>query len=194
MENNGIFTFLYPLLESLSKGSLIRKVMVFLFRLIGVLTLIGGVYLFINAIGHAPDFWFVVLLILVLIASLISIQIWFYRAGAISKLDDSDFTVIPIFSHVFRAFGETYALYTLIISIGGMLILWFSNYVYNLFDFVRFIPFIGFDATFIGGIIFFLVSIVAAFFVLLLTYFLAENILVLVEIAKNTRSLRKAGE
>ena len=140
MESNSILTFLYPLLESLSKGSLIRKVMIFLFRLIGVLIFIGGIYFFINAIGHAPDFWFVILFILVLIASLISIQIWFYRANAISQLDDSDFTVISIFSHVFRAFGEIYALYTLVISIGGVLILWFSNYVYNLMEFTRYIP------------------------------------------------------
>ena len=194
MESNSILTFLYPLLESLSKGSLIRKVMIFLFRLIGVLIFIGGIYFFINAIGHAPDFWFVILFILVLIASLISIQIWFYRANAISQLDDSDFTVISIFSHVFRAFGEIYALYTLVISIGGVLILWFSNYVYNLMEFTRYIPLVGLDSTFVGGILFFIASIVAAFFVLLLSYFLAENILVLVEIAKNTRPLRKSSE
>ncbi len=191
MNANNMFTFFYPVIESLSKGSLIKKVMSFLFRLIGVLSFVGGVFLFFKTISYAPDFWFVVLLLSFLVSSFISLQIWFYRAKAIMNLEDSDFMVIPIFSNFFRAIGENYAVFLIAIGVGGTLNLWFSSYAYNLSEFARFIPFVSLTDSFIGGLMFLLLTIVIAFFVLLLTYFLAENILVLVEIARNTRGLKK---
>ena len=191
MDTNNIFTFIYPVIDSLSKGSLIKKVMAFLFGLIGVLSFVVGVYFFFKTISYAPDFWFVVLLFLFLLSSFISLQIWFYRAKAIMNLEDSDFIVIPIFSNLFRAIGENYAVFLITIGVGGTLMLWFSRYAYNLSEFARYIPFVSFNDSFIGGLLFLLLTTVIAFIVLLLTYFLAENILVLVEIAKNTRGLKK---
>lgn len=118
-------------------------------------------------------------------------QIWFYRAKAIINLEDSDFTVIPIFSNLLRAIGENYALFIITVGFGGTLMLWFSNYGYYLRKFSTYIPFVRLDDSFIGGLIFLALTMIIAFFILLLTYFLAENILVLVQIAKNTRGLKK---
>jgi len=191
MDTKNIFNFFYPIIDSLNKGSLIRKVMAFLFRLIGVVSFIGGIYFFFKTISYAPDFWFVLLLFLFAAASFISLQIWFYRAKAILNLEDSEFTVIPIFSNLFRAIGENYALFLITVGIGGTLMLWFSNYGNYLWEFSRYIPFIELDDSFIGGLIFLALTIIIAFLVLLLTYFLAENILVLVQIAKNTGKIKK---
>lgn len=187
MDTKNIFTFFYPIIDSLNKGSLIRNVMAFLFRLIGIVGFIGGIYFFFKTISYAPDFWFVLLLFLFAAASFISLQIWFYRAKAIINLEDSEFTVIPIFSNLFRAIGENYALFLITVGIGGTLMLWFSNYGNYLWKFSRYIPFIRLDDSFVGGLIFLALTIIIAFLILLLTYFLAENILVLVQIAKNTR-------
>lgn len=191
METKNIITFFYPVIESLSKGSLIKKVMSFLFSLIGVISFVGGVYFFFKTISYVPDFWSVVLLLLFLVSSFISLQIWFYRARKIKNLEDSEFTVIPIFSNLFRAFGENYAVFLITIGIGGTLMLWFSKYGGYLWEFAKYIPFVSLEDSFIGGLLFLLITIVIAFFMLLLTYFLAENILVLVEIAKNTNGLKK---
>ncbi len=192
MNSNNIFTFFYPVIESLSKGSLIKKVMSFLFGFIGVLIFVGGIYFFFKTISYVPDFWSGALLFFMLFASILSLQIWFYRAKTILDLEDSEFTVIPIFSNLFRAVGENYAVFLIAIGIGGTLNLWFSNYASNLGELTRFIPFIGLtESSFIGGLLFLLITTVIASFILLLSYFLAENAIVLVEIAQNTRELKK---
>ncbi len=191
MDTKNIFTFFYPIIDSLNKGSLIRNVMAFLFRLIGVVSFVGGVYFFFRTISYAPDFWFVLLLFLFASASFISLQIWFYRAKAILNLEDSEFTVIPIFSNFFRAIGENYALFSITVGVGGTLMLWFSNYGNALREFSRYIPFVILDVSFTGGLIFLAITIIIAFLILLIAYFLAENTLVLAQIAKNTRGLQK---
>ena len=192
MDPKNILTFFYPVLDSLSKGSLIKKIMYFLFNLIGALSFIYGLYFFFKTISYVPDFWTVVLLLLFVFSSFLSLQIWFYRAKAISELEDSQFTVIPIFSHLFRAIGEIYAVFLITIGIGGTLMLWFSKYGNTLWEFARFIPFVNFlEDSFFGGLLFLLLTLIIAFFILLFTYFFAENVLVLVEIAKNTSGLKK---
>ncbi|HKI79588.1 MAG TPA: hypothetical protein VKA26_13685 [Ignavibacteriaceae bacterium] len=191
MDSKNILNIFYPFIDSLNQGSFIRKLMTNLFRLIGILSLVGGLYFFFKTISNAPDFWFVLLLILFLAFTFVAFQIWFYRADAISKLKDSDFNVIPIFANVFRGIGETYAAFLITIGIGGTINLWFSSYSYSLMSFLSFVPFISADSSFLGGILFLLMTIVMGLSILLFTYFLAENVLVLVEIARNTRSLRK---
>ena len=191
MNSNNIFTFIYPIIDSLNKGILIKKVMSFLFRLIGIVGFISGTYFFFKTISYAPDFWFVLLLIIFTLSSFISLQIWFYRAKAILDLVDSEFTVIPIFSNLFRAVGENYALFLISIGLGGTFMLWFSNYGYYLREFSEYIPFVSLNDSFIGGLLFLSLTIILAFLVLLITYFLAENILVFVQIAKNTSEFKK---
>lgn len=191
MDARKIFTFIYPLIDSLSKGTLIRKVMFLLFGIIGVLSFFGGVYFFFKTVSYVPDFWTFILLLLFVLASFLSLQIWFYRAEAVSNLEDSEFTVIPIFSNFFRALGENYALFLITVGIGGTLMLWFSNYGGYLWEFSRYIPFVSLEDSFFGGLFFLVLTILLAFLFLLITYFIAENILALAQIAKNTSCLKK---
>lgn len=195
MENRNSFFFMNSILDSLNKGSLIRGIMAGLFRIIGTLIFVGIVYLFFSTISNAPDFWFVLLLLFVLAASFLIAQTWFYHAKAIVGFEDTDYSVIPIVSNLLRALGETYAIFATAVGGGATLMYWFSNYSGMMYDFTRYLyllplggllPF-GSESRFIGGLVFLLILLITAYVILLITYFLAENILVLVDIAKNTK-------
>jgi hypothetical protein len=190
MENTKLFSLVNVVLDSLSKGSLLRTIMAILFRLVGVANFLFMIYFFFKTISYAPDFWIVLLLLLAIVAAFFVLQIWFYRAKKVLELEDSDFTVMPIFSQFFRAFGEMYALGLITIGFGGTLILWFSDYYYGLGQFLQFFPNLPAENTFIGGLIFFVFAVLIGFLVLLITYFFAEYILVFPEIAKNTKWLK----
>lgn len=197
MENQNSFFFMNSILDSLNKGSLIRGIMAALFRLIGILVFIGVVYLFFSTISNAPDFWFVLLLLFVLAASFLIAQAWFYHAKVIVGFEDTDYSVIPIVSNLFRAIGETYAIFATAVGVGATLMYWFSNYGGMMYDFTRYLyllplsgllPF-GSESRFIAGVVFLITLLITAYVILLITYFLAENILVLVDIAKNTKMM-----
>lgn len=183
--------FMNPILDSLNKGGIIRDIMAFLFRLIGVLIIGGIVYFFFKTISNVPDLWSFLLLLLVLGASFIAGQSWFYHAKEILGYADSNYSAIPIVAHLFRALGETYAIFASAIAVGGILMFWFSNYVYFLYLIPLFhlLPSIG-QSNFVGGLEFFFVVFIVAYLVLLITYFLAENVSVLVDIARNTKLMR----
>ncbi len=194
MENQNSFFFMNSILDSLNKGSLIRGIMAALFRLIGILVFVGVVYLFFDDIAHWPDFFFGLLMLLVLAASFLIVQAWFYHARAIVNFEDSDYSVIPIVSHLSRALGETYAIFATAVGVGGTLMYWFSNYAGAMYDFTRYLYFLPLggllsfgDSRFIGGLIFLFSCLITAYIILLIAYFLAENVLVLVDIAKNIK-------
>jgi hypothetical protein len=191
MDSKKYFTLIYPLLDSLSKGALIRNIMGALFRILGIVFFLGGIVFFFKAVSFTPDFWFFILYLLLLCSSFISMQIWFYRAKVIFSLPDSDFTVIPVFSQLFRAIGENYALFLVTLGAGGILVLWFSNYMRELWSLMPYIPGIRLESSFTGGLIFLTATVIAAFLILLVTYFIAESVLAIVEIAINTRQLKR---
>ncbi len=194
MNANNILTFFYPIMDSLNKGSLIRKIMSFLFGLTGILIFLGGCYLFFRAISYAPDFWFILLLLFVLLTSFIILQIWFYHAKAVFNLQDSEFIVIPIFSHLFRSIGESYAIIILGYGIGRIINILFSKEAVGILQFEQLVPFKISTSSLIDETMSILYSIVLSFFVLLFTYFVAESILALVQIAKNTSITKKNNE
>ena len=118
-----LFTFFYPVLEALNKGSLIRRVIAVLFGLIGFVILFGAFYIFFNWVEDIQDFWSVLIMILFLLTSYIVFQAWFYRAKEIFLLEDSRFTVIPIVSNLFRVVGETIFIFSIFSGIGGVILI-----------------------------------------------------------------------
>lgn len=202
MENQNGFFFMNPVLDSLNKGTLIRAIMAALFRMIGILIFVGIVYLFFSTISNAPDFWFVLLLLMVLAASFLIAQAWFYHAKAIVNFEDSDYSVIPIVSNLFRAISETYAIFATTVAIGGTLMSWFSDYGGASYQFTRFLyllPISGLlpiegGGRFLFGLVFLITCLITAYIILLIAYFLAENILVLVDIAKNTKMMSEGNK
>ncbi len=196
MEKQDSFFFMNSILDSLNKGTLIRGIMAALFRLIGILVFVGIAYLFFNDIAHWPDFFFGLLMLLVLAASFLIAQAWFYHAKNIINFEDSDYSVIPIVSNLFRALGETYAIFATAVGVGGTLMYWFSDYggaMYGLTRYLYLLPLgdlLSFaSGRFLWGLIFLLSSLITAYIILLIAYFVAENVLVLVDIAKNTKMI-----
>lgn len=182
----------YSLLDSLNKGYLIRDIMAILFKLVGIFVFIGVSYLFFATGRHVRDIWILLLLFFVWFASYFIAKLWFYHAKAIIDFEDPDYSVIPIVSQFFRAIGETYALFATAVSIGGMLMIWFSDYWYAMGVFTRYIflfPSLEIDNKFISGFLFLLGALLIAYVILLVAYFIAENVLVFADIAKNTKRL-----
>ena len=205
MITSKFFTLFYPVIESLGKGSITKKVMSIVFRFIGVLNVAYGIYILFNMnLSGISLISLIVNFLLFLVYLFIYVQIWFFRAKAISKLEESNYTAILIFSNIIRVLGEYYTFVLITEGLLGSLRTWFSldvsllsklnhfgpfaNYFRGIFEFF---PDGTFQIPFIGGLLFLIITLVVASFVLLLLYFLAENILVLVEIAKNTRGIKK---
>ena len=118
-------------------------------------------------------------------------QILMYRAKNVLELGESQFTVIPIFSILFRILGETYAVLGLAIGVGGCLFIWFAQFdpMYLLGALGSFFPSVSSEGTFVGGLLFLLYMSLALFVVLLLFYFIAEASLVVADIARSLRLL-----
>jgi hypothetical protein len=192
--------FFRPVLEALDQGNVIRTAVVFALRAFGVLTLLGGLFLLIEILkvsfqlptqGTIGGLLFAIIFV-VAIASLF--QIFFYRAQSVRDLGESPFTVIPIFSILFRMIGETNAVFAVAAGVGGCLFIWLSG-----MSPLRFLPGIGellpsvSGGTFLEGLLFLVWAAVLSFVFLVGFYFLAEAIVVVVDIARNIRLLVQGG-
>ncbi|MGD0015706.1 MAG: hypothetical protein ABSD56_15015 [Bryobacteraceae bacterium] len=194
-------SFLYPVLDALSDGRIIRKSMVLALRILGVLAAAGGVYTLVKLLKEIFDrtvptevtLGGLVLAILLLAGTACVVQICFYRARSVSRLGESAFTVVPIVSILFRWIGEVYATILATLAVGGCLFLWFAGsgpgmLLGPLRDFAPVSPF-NVNSIFLYGLIFLVYVLMAAFVMLVLAYFLAESTLVMVDIALNIRRL-----
>jgi hypothetical protein len=187
-------------LEALDRGNVIRTAVVFALWAFGVLTVLGGLYFLIEILKYSfqlPTQGTIGgLLFAIIFAAAIAalFQIFFYRAESVRNLDQSPFTVIPIFSILFRTFGETNATFGVAAGVGGCLFIWLSG-----MSPVRFLPGIGemlpaaSGGTFLDGVSFLLMAVLLSFVFLVGFYFLAEAVVVVVDIARNVRLLVQQG-
>jgi hypothetical protein len=186
-------------LEALDDGRVIRTSVARVLRGLAVLFLLGGVYLLVEILKTSfrlsteGTIGGLVLATVFAAAVLGVVQIVFYRAREINEPERAPFVVIPICSILFRALGEIYATLGIAIAVGGCFYIWFSklNPFALLGPMHRLFPSISPEATFLGGVLFLLNLGLLSFFGLLGFYFLAESVVVMVEIAKNTRYLAK---
>lgn len=192
--------FFYPVLDVLSDGRVIRKTVVWVLRILALLIVLGGLYVFINVLKlsfQVPSAGATIgglLLGLIFLAAVVCVaQILLYRSGKVDELTDVTFTVIPIVSILFRAVGEIYATLGAAVGVGGCLFIWFAQA--SPFELLTglggLLPSAPAGATFLGGIGFMAYLCVTSFLVLVFFYFLAESTLLLVDIAHNMRSLRQ---
>jgi len=211
-EDTGAF-FVLPIsrtvLGALERGSVIRKAVTLALRILGILLVLSGIYLLVQILkysfqmGVPTQFTLGGLILAVLIAAGIfgMMQVCFYRAGTISGLGESPFTVMPVISILLRAFAEAYAVALATLGVGGCLFIWFSGTSpTNLLGFMgSFVPLpepqilLG-NSQFLDGLGFLVAMALIAFAFLVLFYFLAELVVVLADIAKNVRVLVKTGE
>lgn len=191
--------FFYPVLDALNDGKIIRNVLAVALRIMGVLVLLAGVYLLIEILKAAfrlPTEGTIggLLFAAVLIGAVLAVaQIYWYRARSVAALGDSLFTVIPIVSILFRLAGEVYATILASVGVGGCLFIWFAAYspMVLLPGLGELLPSTSSGSGFLGGLTFLVYLCVVSIMALVFFYFLAEAIVVLVDIAIHIRLLVK---
>jgi len=198
----GPFLVLWPYrygLEALESGSVIRAGVTLALRILGVVVGLSGVYVVIETLKLAftlpttGTIGGIMAAALIGFASFSALQIYFYRAASVSRLGPSPFTVIPIFSILFRTIGEVYAISAATVGVAGCLFTWFSgmnpaSIVGSFFP----MPPIPMESQFLVGLAFLVFLELIAFGALILFYFLAEAVLVIADIALNVRLLVKS--
>jgi hypothetical protein len=192
-----VLNFFKPVLDALNDGKVIRSSIALFLQILGVLSIVGGVYLLIEILKASFDLPTEgtiggLLLSIILIAAVLAVaQIFFYRSTNVRDLGESQFTVIPIFSILFRCFGEIYATLGVAIGVGGCIFIWFSKYnpLYLLGLIGHFFPSFSPEGTFLGGLLFLVYFALLSFVIIVVFYFLAESTVVLVDIAKNIHQL-----
>lgn len=193
------------ILNALSKGSVFRTAFMVIIGLLALVTAIGGLYIFIVTWGQVDDArgWGVLGIILFqfffIFAIYAVVHILILRAWDVYLLPDAEFTVIPIVSMLIKLFGELFAVILTIFSIAAGILIWMVGsgglrYIQRnlgMGDFLH--PLFG-GGSFLYGVGVILGGILYAFVVLILTYFIAETIVVMVSIARNTARTRVIAE
>jgi len=193
-------SFLNPVLHKLDDGNVIRSSIALALQMLAIFTLVAAVFLIVYVLkeafqlpGVGPTVGGLIFALIFVVTALSVYQIFTFRAGNIRDLGESPFTVIPIFSILFRAVGEIYAALGIAVGVGGCLFIWLAqlNPMYLLGGVGGLLPSLSPDSTFLGGILFLVYLGIASFLVLIVFYFLAEASLVMVDIAKHIRLLAK---
>jgi hypothetical protein len=189
--------FFKPVLTSLDEGKVIHSAIALTMRIMGILSLIGGIYLLVEVLKASFELTTegtiggLVLSVFLAAAILAIAQILFHRAESIRDLRESSFKIIPLFSTVVKALGEIYATFGVALGFGGCVYIWFakSNPLYLLGEINRFLPTLSPEPTFFGGIFFLFYFGVTSFVILMVSYFLAEAFIVMTEMARNIRHM-----
>jgi len=195
---SGIASFCAPLFRALEDGLVIRTLVALALRILAILVVMGGIYVFIDLLKAAfsepttqVTIGGLIAAVFLLLGAVGDFFILFYRAASIGSLGDSSFTVIPSSSVIFRACGEIYAASLITVGVAGSLQTWFtgSSPLQRLGLLGLLSPSVPTGGTFVDGLVFLVAMFLIAFACLILFYFLAEVVLVGVDIAKNVRSL-----
>jgi hypothetical protein len=203
-----IFEILNPFFHALSDGKLIRLTVAWVLRILAIIMALIGLFGFIAIIGigyRASEAGLgtrsagiliggVLLAIFALAWGYLTAGVLTFRAQTVVELGDSHFTVLSILSLLFRLNGELMFVTYSLLGVGGCLFVWFTDAspFSQLGMLGEEIPFAGRASVgFLGGIELALLFLLIAFFSIVVFYALAELSVVLVEIALNTRGLRK---
>jgi hypothetical protein len=188
---------LFPFLEELDNGTILKKIFTLLFESVGwilliLLPLISIVSVFKALQMPGINFKIVVVLIVmfVLVCSFgyIVSQIHFYHSRKIRRLPPSPFTITPVIIEIIRMTGEILAAFMImsgIISTAVAILVNFNDYTFTEFSFSNYFP------SFIEGPYGILIGLLVGFFTLILFYFFSEIYYVLIDIALNIRRLNK---
>jgi len=198
-----VLNFFHPVLDALTDGRIIRRLVVWALRTLGVLVLLGGLLAVFAVLRFAFQFSGAgaagaaamlggVALAAILLAGVVAImQIHFYRARSVEALGESTYTVVPIVSILFRTAGEIYATLGVAVGVGGCLFMWLARFnpLRLLGGFGALLPPVETEGSLLGGLFFLIYLAVSSFAFLVLSYFLAEATLVMVDIANGVRLL-----
>jgi hypothetical protein len=189
--------FFYPVLDALSDGRVIRRVVQGILRvsawimaLLGLLFAVQVLKAGLQARDALPTVGAVLFAIVSLGAVACAFQIYYYRARSIDELGPSEYTVIPVVSILCRLTGEVLATLFAAAAVGLCLASWLGGSMGSPFasEFGPG-PMLMSENNFVMGLVFFGWFLFAAFGAILFFYFLAESVVVLADIARHTRRL-----
>jgi hypothetical protein len=207
------YLFMKPVLQLISVGHFFRKAFAVFLQIfaavIAVAGLVSCVGVWKSVVGQDAllILGIIIFQLFFIIAVYMVVRTIFIRADDISALPDTDYTVIPVVSIALKLCGEIYACFSVVGAIAGGILVWFIGG--NAFYFIRkssffmpgqgfsFLPeqgFGGYNSDFLGGLMFMVVGWLVAFLVLVIFYFFAETVVVITDIAKNTKITREVAE
>lgn len=198
------FTFLFPYIETVISGTFLRKFFSILYKVFGWFFFGGSIVAMLMGLFAAFKTEQMMIVIGALFTSPILaaggyllLQISLYRSKTLSELTRDDYTAIPIVSIFLRYTGEVY--FAIILTQGLIMLigsLFVSNSLFNGFSWMlgwMDFPFMN-ELRYNGGafatvLLMYVAALVGGVLSLLFSYFLAELVIVLAEIAANTRKL-----
>ncbi len=196
------YFFMKPVLQLLSAGQFFRKAFAVSLQVLAVVIAIAGLVSWIglwkSVAGQDASLilGIIIFQLFFVIAVYMVVHTMFIRAGDIAALPDADYTVIPIVSIALKLFGEIYACFSVVVAVAGGILIWFIGG--NAFYFIRkstlYMPGFGYNSDFLGGLTFMVGGWLVSFIVLVLSYFFAEAVVVMTDIAKDTKITREVAE
>ncbi len=186
--------FMKPFIENFTKKDVFAKSFAVILKVLSIITIIAAFVTWvllwklvfeIPAAGIAGG---VIFQLFFIVGIYMAVHAIFIRAQQISNFKPDEYTVVPVVSIFLRLLGEIYASLTAAIAIGGGILIWFAGgYGLEMLGEVpRFIPQYGGGTTFLGGVVFLVGGLVAAFFTLIAFYFAGEFFNIVTDIAVNT--------
>ncbi len=196
------YLFMKPVLQLISQGDFFRKSFAIFLRVLAAVIIITGLVAWVmiwkNISGQSASeiLGIIIFQILFIMAIYMVVHALLIRAEDIAKLPNADYTVIPIVSIFLKLCGEIYACFMAVFSLAGGILIWFlrGNAYYFIRKATGFMPGFGQGSDFLGGLTFIVGGLLIAFFVLVIFYFLSEMVVVLTDIAKNTKITRQIAE
>jgi hypothetical protein len=168
----------------MGKGSFFRQVIASVMRVLGVVGLIvagvGCVVAIVTGFeaSGATGIGGIALGAAWVISAIAALEILFYRGDRTDELPDSGYAVLSVFSQILRAIGEVAAVYGVVMGLGAGFAAWIAD------AFVAFGP-----SGFVAGVTVFAMSVTVGFVTLFATYFMAECVNLIVNIANNSKRI-----
>ena len=191
------YLFMVPVLKSLDDGTPFRRGFAMALRVITILLIIGLLITWIALwkVVFSQDgvaiFGGFIFQIFLLVGFYMVIHTYWIRAKDIESLGKSEYTIIPIVSILLKMTGEVTAWGLFATGIGAGIFQILAGYPFpgwptNYESFHN-----GITSSFVSGLLVMVFGAILALFWLILFYFISEFIIMVVDIAKNTRVLRE---
>lgn len=197
------YLFMRPLLALLSQDRFLCRTVAITLKVTAVLLVLFSLTMFFNAGKRVFDLptngilggiLFEVFFVLAVYAA---VHALFIRAEQIDETPGGQYIVLRLAPMLLRGLGEAYAAFVGLVAVGGGIFVWFTNRRVSdvLSPVVRpLFPSVSTDTSFAGGIGFMLSGLAASVAVLLVSYLLAEALLMMARSVKAVEPSRTSME
>lgn len=193
--NTSRLFFMSRVIDYVSHGSLFRKIVAGYLVVGAVITVLAGLTATVLALMAFVDYGGLAILggvltiPVVLIGTYMLSHTMLIRARTVRAIPDSEYTVIPIVSILFKLTGELALIGCTVTGVWAMLTTWFLGSsplgMYGGYG-------MGGGEAFIFGVLALVAMVVYGFVALLLSYLMSELVVVVADIARDLRVIRHA--